>query len=135
MIQEQEERIKSLENCSFADDGKEDDRIYIGEKPNVEHCKAIINNKLYDTEKAKRLGIIDRSITNVTVLFKTPNNSFFTCEQFTEQMRKDNDKIAYIISNVRYSHIRPTTEDRIKNWLGENNVDKYVELFGEVEEA
>lgn len=37
---------------------------------------------------------------------------------------------------IEYSYIiEPVTEDWVRKILGEHNVEKYIELFGEVEEA
>lgn len=89
--------------------------------------RRIIGRKLYDTSKAKRICDIVLSCCDIpgynspiinlggeyVVIYKGVNEWF----------------IEYLCS------IEPVTEDWVKSILGERNVDKYIELFGEVEEA
>lgn len=77
--------------------------------------KAIINGLLYDTEKAE--VVCEDSIGFFTV-YKTKNNRVFIENKLTE----------------KFSTIT-TDMNKIKEILGSNFPDKYIELFGEVEEA
>lgn len=74
--------------------------------------KRIINNLLYDT------GVSELIYTEEGVnrqLYKTPNGNFFTLYPTGE--------------------IRPKSVDDTKDYLGRYDVNKYVELFGEPQEA
>lgn len=75
--------------------------------------KEIINGKLYDTEKSEK--ICDIEITGHS-LWRTAKGTLFLV----------NDVL------IRISN---TDQEKIKEILGKNNPEKYIELFGEVEEA
>ena len=72
--------------------------------------RAIINGLLYDTEKAE---IVWKSDSFYLDLYKTKNNRFFM--MFNRNIIVD--------------------ENKIKEFFGIRYPDKYIELFGEVEEA
>ena len=72
----------------------------------------VIDNLLYDTETAT---IIHTEQDTRRVLYQAPNGTFF--------MFYPNGEIV------------PKTEQSTKNYLGKYNVEKYIELFGEPEEA
>lgn len=72
--------------------------------------RAIINGLLYDTEKAE---IVWKSDSFYLDLYKTKNNRFFM--MFNRNIIVD--------------------ENKIKEFFGIQYPDKYIELFGEVEEA
>ena len=74
--------------------------------------KKIINGLLYDTEEAEEL-FFDK--VNNRRLFMTANNNFF--------MAYGNGEIS------------PKSEDAVKEYLGKYDVDKYIEVFGRVQEA
>lgn len=44
-------------------------------------------------------------------------------------------KITLENNKIRYHSITPITQEEVKNYLGNWDTDKYIELFGEVEEA
>lgn len=72
----------------------------------------VIDNLLYDTETAIIIHIEEGA---KRILYQAPNGNFF--------MFFNNGEIV------------PKTEQSTKDYLGKYNVDKYIELFGEPEEA
>lgn len=72
----------------------------------------IINNLLYDTETATVVHIEE---STKRVLYQAPNGNFFMFYPVAE--------------------IVPKTEESTKDYLGKYNVEKYIELFGEPQEA
>lgn len=74
--------------------------------------KRIIDNLLYDTETSTVVHIEENT---KRVLYKAPNGNFFMFYPIGE--------------------IVPKTEESTKEYLGKYNVEKYIELFGEPEEA
>lgn len=76
--------------------------------------KAIIDGLLYDTDKAKIIFNPDEYHT----LYMTEKGNLF---------------MLYYQSGER--SISCTDNEKLKKFLAENAPDKYVEIFGEVEEA
>lgn len=72
----------------------------------------IIHGILYDTDKAEKIYFDDK--TDRT-LYRGENGRFFT----------------FFLNGA----ISPRTEEAVKDYLGEKDVNKYIELFGEVEDA
>lgn len=75
--------------------------------------RKIVGGKMYDTDKA-------------TVVYDW----------------RGMDRVLYVTAKGNYfmyyagtGKIEPWSEDQVKNFLAEHDADKYVELFGEVEEA
>lgn len=80
--------------------------------------KQIINNVLYDTEKAEKIvdywsGYCKRE------LYKGGRGYF---------------SVVWDYFGTKYN-IEPKDEDFVKALLGKINIDKYIELFGEPEQA
>lgn len=75
--------------------------------------KSIFNKKLYDTNKSEKLCNVGFSGYSVWI---TSKGSLFLFNDITMQ-------------------ICNTDQERIKDILGQENPEKYIELFGEVEEA
>lgn len=74
--------------------------------------KKIIDNLLYDTETSE---LIHNDEINKRLWYLTPNGNYFC-------FFKNGD-------------IVPKTEEAVKDYLGKNDVEKYIELFGEPQEA
>lgn len=74
--------------------------------------KGIIENLLYDTETST---LIYAEEDTKRKLYKTPNSNYFTLYATGE--------------------IKPKTLNAVKDYLGRYDVEKYIELFGEPEEA
>lgn len=74
--------------------------------------KSIINGLLYDTDISE---LIYMDKYKGRIYYKTPNNNYFVLYGTGE--------------------IVPTIEDNVKDILGKNDIEKYIELFGKVKEA
>ena len=98
-------------------------------KRELKHTKSILNRKLYDTEKSTKIC----QTKDHRLLFTTPNGNYFSCD--TEYGNYCGKDAIYQVSAIIYSDIRPETEQYAKENIGAYDVDKYIELFGEVEEA
>ena len=72
----------------------------------------VIDGLLYDTKTAT---VVHTDESNNRILYVTANNNFFMLYQNGE--------------------IVPKTEQSAKDYLGKYNVGKYIELFGQPEEA
>lgn len=92
--------------------------------------KFIVNNKIYDTDKSEllcnfRMRWEHKTIwgsfypTRDTKLYKTAKGAYFLL------CKGDYD----------CEHIKVIGEDTAKRFLMNNNYEKYVEMFGELEEA
>lgn len=74
--------------------------------------RKIVQGKLYDTDKATLIYVQ-----------KTFNRLWYVTEKGNYFVVFGNGSII------------PQTEEEVKEFLAEHDVDKYMELFGEVEEA
>ena len=74
--------------------------------------KKIINGKMYDTDISEEIYLDEM---NNRRIFQTKKGNYFLLYPNGELV--------------------PKTEDEIKELLGNNDTNKYIELFGEVEEA
>lgn len=96
--------------------------------------KKIIGNKLYDTEKGKK--IYSYRERRKTGSFQDLN--FF--EWYNVDIYKTNKgnyfKHGYIKEKPSYENfLEETSEKRVKEIIKQLNADKYIELFGGIEEA
>lgn len=73
--------------------------------------KAIIDNKLYDTDKAECLGEVDLGVR----LYRTSKGVLFLLNQYPKEIVIDQQKVKEIVGRVA--------------------PDIYVKIYGEVEEA
>lgn len=78
--------------------------------------RAILNEKLYDTEKSENVATFER-----LAVYKTKNGTLFMVNTG--------------IPGVYLESMHSIEQDEIKRFIGEHYPDKYIELFGEVEEA
>ena len=74
--------------------------------------KKIINGNMYDTDTSEEIYLDEM---NNRRIFQTKKGNYFLLYPNGELV--------------------PNTEDEIKELLGNNDTNKYTELFGEVEEA
>lgn len=97
----------------------------------VFHKKAIINGKLYDTEKAEFLCLFKDG----RILLKTKNGNYFSCVQDIRSVNEE--KMDEIVEAVTISHygLKEETEEAVKGYMGVHELDLYIKLFEEVEEA
>ena len=74
--------------------------------------RAIINNLLYDTEKAEfLLGYCEGKTKAVKVLYKTKRGRYFA-------------------HNIQKESITPMTEESARDLIKDLSIEKYIELFG-----
>jgi len=93
--------------------------------------KAIINNLLYDTEKAEKIYEYRRKVQGAEVLFM-PGYSFYDwCHIDIYKTTSGR----WFEHNTDKSTITPTTEADVKDTIRKINPEKYMELFGSVENA
>lgn len=90
----------------------------------IRPVRQIINNKLYDTSKAKKITCICLNAADIPDCRFSFNYEPVTiyrgnAEWFVECMH----------------HIQPVSEDWVKSIFAKYRVNNYIELFGEVEEA
>ena len=78
----------------------------------VNDLKKIVDEKLYDTDTA---DLIHTDITNRRRYYRTRKGAFFVLYATGE--------------------IQPKTERSMKDLLGSADPEKYIEIFGKVEEA
>lgn len=100
-------------------------------KRETEHAKTIIDGKLYDTEKA---NIVSATKDN-RILFVTKKGNYFSCATHDYNYTKAEENEIFYISVIAYSDIRPEPIEYAMTNIGKYAPDKYIELFGEVEEA
>lgn len=89
--------------------------------------RRIINNKLYDTSKAQNIYSIRLSHDDI------PNYDLPIVDLGGIEVTIYKGNIEWFIEYYRF--IEPVSEIWVQDILGRLNVDKYIELFGEVEEA
>lgn len=108
----------------------------------VLHCKAVIDGKLYSTKTAERIGKIPSYVTkheekysryDDVYLFKTKNGNYFVCKLRKMETYMSPDE--HLKRFMRYSDIEAVSIQEIKDTIGRDFPDLYIELFGEVEEA
>lgn len=93
--------------------------------------KFIVNNKIYDTDKAELIAEGYRKVTE--------HSYVFGCDIYPERMNQlyKTAKGAYFFT-WEYSlanRMQLVTEDEAKSWLMRADYSKYAELFGELEEG
>lgn len=106
------------------------------------HSQRICKGLLYSTEDSELVVCFkysDSCEEDKAALFKTKNGRWFRCLQKTKKYVSFNlDICKYIVyeKTISYSNIIPINEDYAKRTVGEYDVQKYLELWGdEVEEA
>lgn len=95
------------------------------------HEKAIINGKLFDTEKGELVCLYRKN----RILLKTKKGNYFSCERDISNHRHAENGEITETTRVYHSDIREETEEAVKDYLGKNDMDLYIKFFGEVEEA
>lgn len=93
--------------------------------------KTIINNKLYDTETADLMFEFRRKVKGQTVLW---NPDYCYVDRHDIEMYKTK-KGSYFEYDKTSGMISVSSEERVKTILQTINPDKYIEVFGNVEEA
>lgn len=108
----------------------------------ITHAQRICKGLLYSTEDSELVvcfKYLDSCEEDKVALFKTKNGRWFRCLQKTKKYVSFNlDICKYIVEEkkISYSNIIPINEDYAKRTVGDYDVQKYMELWGdEVEEA
>ena len=106
------------------------------------HSQRICNGLLYSTEDSELVVCWKHSDSceeEKSALFRTKNGRWCRCLQKTKKyVSFDLDICKYIVyeKTISYSNIIPINEDYAKRTVGDYDVQKYMELWGdEVEEA
>jgi hypothetical protein len=106
------------------------------------HSQRICKGLLYSTEDSELVVCWKHSDSceeEKSALFRTKNGRWFRCLQKTKKyVSFDLDICKYIVyeKTISYSNIIPINEDYAKRTVGDYDVQKYLELWGdEVEEA
>lgn len=100
-------------------------------KRKTRHAKTIIENKLYDTEKAEIIS----STEDCRILFVTKKGNYFSCKTTDYDYMENEENKTYHIFETVYHDIRPELLEYAMSNIGKYEPEKYIELFGEVEEA
>lgn len=93
--------------------------------------KAIINNKLYDTEKAEKVIEFRRSGMKTSELWGTTMNLPYRHDITLYKTAKGN----YFEVDEDDKVLRVVSEAQVKELLTNIDPDLYIKLFGEVEEG
>ncbi len=99
--------------------------------------KKIINNKIYDTDRAYIIFDFQEKVKGNECWFKKGYSfSYWTIVQIYRTL-KGNYFLHYNASSGYDEFIKDTTEDEVKRIIKSLNPDKYIELFGRdgIEEA
>lgn len=105
----------------------------VGTKRTISHAKSIVNEKLYDTERATEISYT----ADDRVLFVTKKGNYFSCiaRRFDYRSSRGAGHISHRVREIIYEDIRPESAEYAKESIGKYDPGKYIELFGEVEEA
>lgn len=93
--------------------------------------KAILDDKLYDTEKADLLYTFRRKVQGSPVLW---NPGYYYTEHHDFEMYRTK-KNAYFTVDQTDKILTSSSEEEAKKICRRIDPDMYIELFGEVEEA
>lgn len=95
------------------------------------HTKSIVDGKLYDTEISTMIA----EMNDGRLLFLTKNGNYFSCNTECDDYVSSIKGEICQVHEIFYSDIRPESTESVKYSMGRCNPEKYIELFGEVEEA
>lgn len=100
-------------------------------KRKTRHAKTIIDNKLYDTEKAEFISPTE----DHRILLVTKKGNYFSCDATDYDYMEREENKTYNTFETVYYDIRPEPLEYAMSNIGKYQPEKYIELFGEVEEA
>lgn len=123
--------IKSKQKQDFDQDNGISVRAAIMFKRTLRHTKSIVDGKLYDTEKATKVS----EMNGGRLLFVTEKGNYFSCTTECDNYISSSEDGICQVHEIIYSDIRPESIEGAKDSIGRCKPEKYVELFGEVEEA
>lgn len=89
--------------------------------------RVIVDGKLYDTSKAEKVCTVQVTIHEI------PDCKLCVGSIFGEKVTIYKGNTEYFITYCSY--LQPVDEEWVKRWLGKQNIEKYIELFGEPELA
>lgn len=92
--------------------------------------KQIINNKLYDTNKTTHIFSFRQNYPYESIFQK---GIYFNNWKEVEYLKTE--KGTYLLHNTDDKKVEIVQEDEVKDTLKKLDTDKYIELFGEVEEG
>lgn len=98
----------------------------------ITHRKAIIGGKLYDTEKSQFLVAYKDESGELRILFRTTKGNYFS--GIFEDGCFINENYGRVYEHTYYD-LRTEDKYTAQKLIGLYNPDKYIELFGEVEDA
>lgn len=97
----------------------------------IKHAKSIICGKLYNTEKSEIVSCTQ----DKRVLFMTEKGNYFSCSEYHNNYTMHEGNKAIAVREISYADIRPESAEYARENIGRYVPEKYIELFGEVEEA
>ena len=89
--------------------------------------RVIVDGKLYDTSKAEKVCTVQVTIHEI------PDCKLCVGSIFGEKVTIYKGNTEYFITYCSY--LQPVDEEWVKRWIGKQNIEKYIELFGEPELA
>lgn len=89
--------------------------------------RVIVAGKLYDTSKAEKVCTVQVTIHEI------PDCKLCVGSIFGEKVTIYKGNTEYFITYCSY--LQPVDEEWVKRWIGKQNIEKYIELFGEPELA
>ncbi len=89
--------------------------------------KQIIDGKLYDTSKATKIGSV------VVPEDEIPDSKLDFRTLYGQEVIIYKGTTKYFIRCCGY--IQPVSEAWVRKWIGQQDIEKYIELFGEPELA
>lgn len=92
----------------------------------------IVNNLLYDTDKAELLAEGNRTYEVYNILFKI---TIYPVRKVSLYKTEKGNYFFTYKADYGVMHCEPVDEGTAKDFLAHNNYDKYAELYGELEEA
>lgn len=126
-----ENQIESKQKEDCKQDNVISVRMETALKRTLRHTKSIIDGKLYDTEKSTKIS----EMNSGRLLLITENSNYFSCTTEHDNHISSGEDGIYQVCEIIYSDIRPESVDAAKDSIGRYNPEKYIELFGKVEEA
>lgn len=94
--------------------------------------KQIIDNKIYDTEKATKIFDFRRKCKGDKVLFYSNLYFWYWTDVQIYKTKKENYFLHYDASDGYKEFIEAITEEEAKELIKKLNPDKYLELFGTI---
>ena len=95
--------------------------------------KVILNNKLYDTDKASILFEFRKKCKGDDCWFKPGYAFYYWTDVQIYKTTKGNYFLHYDKTNEYLEFIEETNENEVKRIIKKLNPDKYLELFGKID--